>query len=122
MIPLIAAILVLSGSILISRQFLLMKEWHLWACMLVETFMRGELSSRKIEVLKRAGRNRFPITTKMIPMCIYRRLLSNVKKDLEDSNNSMKNYDRLVQGIAFYNKDYTVLLRLVDDVGKREKA
>lgn len=99
-----------------------MKEWHLWGCMLVETFMRGELSSRKIEVLKRAGRNRFPVTSKMIPMCIYWRLLSNVKKDLGDSNNSMKNYNRLVQGIAFYDKDYTVLLRLVDDVGKREKA
>lgn len=99
-----------------------MKEWHVWACILIETFMRGELDRSKIEVLKRAGRNRFAVTTKFIPMSIYQGLLSNVKKDMEDRINSMKIYNRLIQGIACYDKDYTVLLCLIDDVGKREKA
>lgn len=122
MIPLIVAIVLLSVSILVSWYFLLMKEWFLWACMLAGTFMRGVTDDKRIEVLKKAGRKRFRIVLTILPDCVFRRFIYYVEKDLKDSNNSMKDYQRLVQGIALYDKDYSMLLSLIDDMGKREKA
>lgn len=122
MIPLVVAIILLSVSILVSRQFLLMKEWFLWACMLVGTFMRGEAESRKLKILKQAGRKHFRITVSLLPERLFRVMIRYFEKDLCDSDHSVKNYNRLVQGIALYDKDYSYLLSLIDDDGKREKA
>lgn len=99
-----------------------MKEWYLWACMLTEIYMRGEPESRKIDVLQIIGSKRFPITNRIIPKRIFQRIMRYVEEDLRENDNSMKNYNQLVQGIALYDKDYTFLLRLIEDVGKREKA
>lgn len=122
MIPLITAILVLSVGIFISQKCLLRKEWYLWVCMIIETYMRGNPESKKLEILQKAGRNRFPATSKILPNRMYQRVMCYAEKDLRENYNSMKNYYVLVQGIALYHKDYTFILRLIEDVGKREKA
>lgn len=122
MIPLIIAIILLSVSILISRQLLLMKEWFLWACMLVETFMRGVDESRKLSILKKAGKKRFCFSLFLVPNRLFRFMIQQVEKNLRDNEHSMKNYSRLVQGIALYDKDYTELLSLIEEAGKKEKA
>ncbi len=122
MIPLVIAIVVLSVSILISRQFILIKEWYVWAYMLTETYMKDELESRKLEVLKTVGYMRFPITTTILPQNFLCRFVQYVKKDFMDHDNAMKNYNRLVQGISLYDKDYSFLLHLIEDVGKKEEA
>lgn len=115
---LIIAIILLSVSILISRQLLLMKEWFLWACMLVETFMKGVAESRKLKVLRLAGKKHFRIVLLLIPDSIFRIMIQRVKKNLKDNDHSLKNYNRLVQGIALYDKDYTELLFLIEEAGK----
>jgi len=122
MIFLIAAIILLSVSILVSRHYLLMKEWFLWASMMVGTFMRGQAESRKLKVLREAGGKRFPLTIKILPEALFAKFIHRVQMVLMDNDHTMKNYNLLIQGIALYNKDYSDLLQLIDREGKTEKA
>lgn len=122
MVYLIAVIILLSVSILVSRHYLLMKEWFLWACMMVGTFMRGQAESRKLKVLKEAGKKRFPMTIKVLPKVLFAKFIYQVQKILMDNDHTMKNYNLLVRGIALYDKDYSELLQLIDHEGKEEEA
>lgn len=84
--------------------------------------MRGVAESRKLKVLKLAGKRHFRLSLLFVPDSIFRIMILRVERNMKDNDHSLKNYNRLVQGIALYDKDYAELLNLIEEAGKMEKA
>lgn len=122
MIPLVIIIMLLSLSILISRQYILIREWYIWACMLTETYMRGESDQSKLKVLLLVGAKKFPFAIRILPKSMLCSFIQYAEKDFRNNDHSMRNYHRIVQGIEQYDDDYTTLLELIDHVCEEEEA
>lgn len=122
MILLVAAIILFSVSILVSREFLLIQEWFLWACMLVGSFMRGEAESRKLEVLKISASKRFSLFVRIFPEAMWKAFIQRVENEIYAKEYTLVNYNRLIHGIAQYGDDYTNVMKLIEDMREKDKA
>lgn len=118
MIPLVAAIVLLSLSIIMCRQLLLMRQWFLWALMFVDTFMREEAEGKKLNILRCAGKKHFRLPILMMSNSSFQRYIFKLKCDLKEQEHTMSNYYRLVEGIALYQKDYLTLQKVIEYEGR----
>lgn len=118
MILLVAAIVLLSLSIFMCRQLLLMREWFLWALMLVETFMREEAEGKKLNLLRHAGKKHFRLPILMMSDSGFQRYIFKLKCDLKEQEHTMRNYNLLVEGIALYRMDYLALQKMIEYEGR----
>ena len=116
MIPLVAAIVLLCMSIVIYRQLLRMRDWYLWAYLLVETFMKNEPEQKKLEVLRCVGKKRFRLMMSLMSDVRFQKYLLR-HKPIYDQGHSMRNYFRLLDGIALYETDYKALQEIIEYEG-----
>lgn len=113
MIPLVAAIVLLCISIVIYRQLLIMKEWYLWAYLLVETFMKNVPEEKKLEVLRCVGKKRFWFAMSWMSDNHFQKYLLKLNR-IYGQEHSMRKYFRLLEGIALYEKDYKALQEIIE--------